>query len=186
MKRARLVAAILILWPLLACSTNRTGADFNEEVDFSPYRSFSWLPPEEWRAPDAMAQNDRVARALKNAIEDELVRRGFRLDPDKPDFMVTFLTGVRDSVGNTVWGYGYGARSQHGGWVPTSNYREGMLIIDFLDADTRGPIWRGFSEAQVGGYEDAMARLQRTVREIIDQYPPAQGAAGPNSNAGDQ
>jgi hypothetical protein len=169
---SKFIMALVLFGTLAGCSTTGTGADFDENVDFSKYKSFDWLPKEEWKKPDAMAQNERVAREIANAIADNLTRRGFRHLADEPDLHVTFLTGVRDNMGQTQWGYGYGGQEKHGGWIPTSNYREGRLLIDILDAKSGAMIWRGWAEDEVGGYEDAMARLRNIVDKVLAQFPP--------------
>ncbi len=173
MLRLLLASMLFVLFILPGCSATSSGADFDESIEFAKYRTWEWLPKDEWRKPDAMAQNDRVARGIRNAIDDNLTRRGFRHIADTPDFLVTFLTGVRDGLGDTRWGYGYGGQERHGGWIPTSNYREGRLLLDILDAKTRTVIWQGWAEVEVGGYEDAMARLRTIVDKVLGQFPPS-------------
>ncbi len=170
----RLIAlmTLLLLTPLTGCSATSTGADYNETVDFRVYRSFDWLPKDGWRKPDAMAQNDRVARGIANAIADNLTRRGFRHLADNPQLHVSFLTGIQDSLGETAWGYGYGAREKHGGWIPTMNYRKGRLLIDIRDARTQALVWRGWADTEVGGYDDAMTRLREIVDKVLAPFPP--------------
>ncbi len=172
MRKLLLALGLFVLFIPPGCSATSKGADFDEDIDFTKVRTWEWLPKEEWRKPDAVAQNDRVARGILNAIDDHLTRRGFRHIADTPDFLVTFLTGVRDGLGDTRWGYGYGGQERYGGSIPTSNYREGRLVIDFLDAKTRTVIWRGWAEVEVGGYEDAMVRLRTIVDKVLTQFPP--------------
>jgi hypothetical protein len=56
--------------------------------------------------------------------------------------------------------------------VPTTNYRQGRLLIDIFDAQTKRLVWRGTAEAEVGGYDDAMARLRRIVDDVLEPFPP--------------
>jgi hypothetical protein len=55
-------------------------------------------------------------------------------------------------------------------------YEEGTLVLDFVDADTKGLVWRGVATDALDAHatpEDRGKQIQEAVTKILAKYPPA-------------
>ena len=173
MGRKRTLLAVLLLAPLAACSSVAVDTQHDPGVDFSNYRTWDWLPTSEMRAPDPMAQNPFVDKLIRAEVESGLAARGFPREPEDPEFLVTFITGVKDRLNVTHWGYGYGGRWGPSGGTTVSTYREGTLILDFIDTERREVIWRGSAQAVVQDPEVGKQNVREGIARMLDHFPPA-------------
>jgi len=57
----------------------------------------------------------------------------------------------------------------------TYTYDEGTLILDFIDAKTKQPIWRGSAKADVrfnNSPEQKRNKVNQAVTEMLKTFPP--------------
>lgn len=66
--------------------------------------------------------------------------------------------------------YDYGASM--GNEVKESQYMQGTLIVDFVDAKTRKSFWRGTSIGQVSTQQANSEEISTGVSQMLAQYPP--------------
>jgi hypothetical protein len=166
---ARAVLAFLVFVPLLsACASWQTAAEVRPGVDFARYRTFTFVPRSEMPPADPGMQNEAVAEWLRATIEEGLGDRTLARDDAAPDLRVSFRVSVTDALGETLWGYGYGARD---GGFTTSNYREGSLVIEVADAGTRERVWLGVARGVVPTDSDREERLRGVIRDLLALLP---------------
>ena len=182
----RISAFLSVLLLLLACACRgpavRVHTEFDRQVSFETLRSFEFhLPP--GTAPrderiDASLVNARVQRAVAEQLEE----RGFVRDiRGAPDFLVAhhILLDSRFQIDRYIALDAYGYRS----WAKpmrtqsvTSDYEEGLLILDIIDARTKTLIWRGYGETRVD-LDDVEARkradlIRGVVAKMLEGFPP--------------
>jgi hypothetical protein len=146
-------------------STGRPG------TDFSKFRSYAWIPKDMERVPDSMARNAQADRSLRALIDGHLAREGLAKVGEKPDLYVTYVTGVRDSLGETVWGQGYGGSGpgrSHG----ALNRRDAEIIIELIEVATMERVWRGWAKVTIDQFEDASPIAERALEMLFEEYPP--------------
>jgi len=167
--RLGLLGAVALL--VVGCSTASYLADWDHEVDFSRYRTFSWLDARELStAPRAVSP--LVERRLVREITRGLEARGLRAAPRKEaDLLVAVHTAAQQRVRVTYSGWGYWYPWGYGGaWV--NSWREGTVVLDLIDREKKQLVWRGIAE---GAFQDA-APSDDAVRAVIDKllvaYPP--------------
>ncbi|MEN8780009.1 MAG: DUF4136 domain-containing protein, partial [Desulfobacterales bacterium] len=176
-----------------ACSGIQVNQDYDPSTNFGPYRTFAWAPEPIQKSGDVLVDNPFMDRRIRNAIETTLKSRGYpKAEGDRPDFLVTYQLVVRTQVEvNTVgpafgWGgypYGYwGYPYPYWGGIDyttyINQYEVGTLIIDFTDAETHLLFWRGIGSRRITQQstpEKTTAVVNRTVGEILAQYPPPPG-----------
>src|SRR5262245_43407663 len=133
---------------LLACAADAQRVDIESTpgVDFASFKRYSWRVHPVFEKKPELAETYSVGIELvKNAVNQSLMGRGYQSTQQTPDFFITFLlTGkarqdvdveiVSDMYGWGGW-YGWG-RMYYPTWQRTvvSNYVEGVLILDFVDA----------------------------------------------------
>ncbi|MEN8150020.1 MAG: DUF4136 domain-containing protein [Planctomycetota bacterium] len=164
--------ALLALLCVAACATGpQIEATARPGVDFSQFQTWDWIPKEHERVPDAFAQNEQADRRLRAAIESHLALEGLKRSPENPDLYVTYVTGVKDSLGETVWGQGYGATGpgrSHG----AMNRREAQIIIEFVDTRSMERVWRGWGKITIDHFQDASPIAQEALDALFELYPP--------------
>lgn len=165
--------ALLALGTLPGCSGISVSHDYDEEVDFSGLEAYAWIEP-----PAGAGAHELSYRRVVSSADAVLAAKGFRLDPDAPDFLVAAHLGTERKVRVTDWGYGYrhgpGAVGVHD--VDVDEYEEGTLVLDLVLADTKNLVWRGTARATVDETatpEERSERIQKAVERLLEPFPPS-------------
>jgi hypothetical protein len=174
-------AAVIVVTSLFAgCSGMNISADFDPTaVDkMKAYKTYSWLPAPQTRK----RSNDQfIAKRINAAAENALRKKGMeRALSGSPDFLVGWHGAVDSklqySTVNTYYGYGWGYWGGAGtSQTYATEYHEGSLIIDIVDAKTNELVWRGVAQAEVYPQSDPDYRNQQidsAVSKILSQFPP--------------
>ncbi len=176
--RFTLVAAFVLLWA--GCATN-TRNDFDPNVDFSRYHTFGFLEGREIEKT-GLLDNSLVRRRVEGLIARQLEARGLRQVPidQSPDLAVLYWVGVKDKQEiSTVPRAGYVDPMWGGRWGPVyndvvvTNYREGTLIIDLLDAGTKDLVWRTYLVRALSDDPDRNLRgADKDLEKAFAEFPP--------------
>ena len=175
------------------CSGIQVSQDYDPSTNFGPYRTFAWAPEPTQKSGDVLIDSPFMDRRIRNAIETTLQSRGYpKAEGGQPDFLVTYQLVVRTQVevdtfgpafGWGVYPYGYwGYPYPYWGGIDyttyVNQYEVGTLIVDFTDAKTHQLFWRGIGSRRVSQQstpEKSTEVVNRTVGEILTQYPPLPG-----------
>ena len=187
------VWALLLLGWLSAC-TSAVNVEQRPGVNFNKYHSFAWADTEVKTPGDQnpLLRSPIAQDRIHQAIAGELSKRSIREVESNPDFYLTthiFVEQAERTVSNPPpvgFAYPYSVRYRgaylpvnYGYWYSpayyrtthTEEYREGTLVLDFIDAKTNNLVWRGSMVDPV----DDPARLGRqfseSAKEILDQFP---------------
>lgn len=174
-----LIACIMLA--VLGCAPSITVKhDYDKEANFAALKTFAWLPtPENPQASvkQALERNSLLDKRIKQAVDAQLAGKGYQVNVNNPDFVVTYHVGAEDKVNVTDWGYGYG---RYGGWyggggVDVYQYKEGTLILDVIDWKSKQLIWRGFAQGTIdpdAPTEKREQRLNEAVTRMLANFPP--------------
>jgi Domain of unknown function (DUF4136) len=178
-KRFALVAAGALL---AACSTVTVTTDYDRSAPFAKYTSYALAP-----AAYGQTLSPSAEAALRDSLRAQLAARGIReTAPAKADLDVVRHVFLRERLAvqqYTDWGYGY-----HGTWpygfghygmwagaprtyTDVTQYTEGTLVLDFVDARTKKLVFRGVGKAVVGGPESNARKIQEAVAKMVAQLP---------------
>ena len=157
----------------VSCSIYDVRYDYDQQTDFTEFKTFGWM-----QVPEKAGISSLVVQRVKNAVNAELKAKGLMLMSNNPDFLIAVHLGTKDKVQVTDWGYSYG---RYGGYrgsgrISTSQYEEGILILDFVDAKSRKLFWRGTAKAQVQNIntpEKSEKLTNAAVKKILKKYPPS-------------
>ncbi len=163
---------------LSSCNSVKVVADYDSNADFNSYKTFAFYKP----GIDKAAISDLDKKRVLRAIESELLAKGF-MKSENPDMLVSFFTKSRERVNvnqNNNTGFGWGL-----GWNPwmmngmnnninVSQFTEGTLLVDFIDAKKKELVWQGIGTGalKIDNREKKEARINEFVKEIISKFPP--------------
>lgn len=174
MKTLKLLSLTLLVI-LGACSTVRVDADYDNNVDFSQYKTYAFQKS----GVDKAEISDLDKKRILRAIDAEMTKKGYTKS-ETPDLLVNIFTKERERVDvnqySAGWGYGWGW-----GWNPYMwggrNYvtttTEGTLYIDLIDAKKKELIWQGKGSGYLEqSREKKEERINEFVAKILVQFPP--------------
>jgi opacity protein-like surface antigen len=194
MKKILLGLALALGAGLSACSS-AVNVEQRANVDFAKYRTFDFADTEvKTQGDQNPLLNSPIAQdRIKQAIASELAKRGLRQVEANPDFLVTTHTYVEkaertvyDSYpgANYAYPYAVGYRGRflpinYGSWYTpgyyqtprTEQYREGTLVLDFIDARTNNLVWRGSMADPVDDPARLGTEFSKSAKEILDKFP---------------
>lgn len=163
---------------MVSCSSVKVTTDYDSQVNFNQYKTFAFYKPGIDKAPISDLDKKRIMRA----VEAELVAKGMTKSKT-PDVLVSLFTKSRERINindnNIGWGWGY-----RWGWSPwmwnganrlnVSQYTEGTLFLDIIDAKKKELIWQGIGSGalRMQNVEKREARIKKFVAEIMEKYPP--------------
>ena len=191
-----IVSALL----LTACATGKSYKsydDYNPNIDFSGYQTFSFISDNPMIVSSAQGPVSPLLQGrIMNSIRADLSRKGFRYvtDPDSADMAISFTVGSRDQIkvdqypasyrtgyGSYYRGYGYGMA--YTTETRVRQYTEGQLAIDIFDVRSRNPAFHGTASTRINSSDRANIEefITNIVVETLDGFPPGQAAhAQPN------
>jgi hypothetical protein len=152
-------------------------------VDLDNYKTYAWVNLEHFVDENKEGEK-RYARYILDLANEQLLKKGFKLDVENPDAVFQFDTKIENrvkynqsptvSVGVGFGGPGYyvgGAMPVSGGQVTQSNYEEGVLSIEMLEPKTGKLIWRGWAQEEISFETDIESDLQTAVKNIFMKLP---------------
>ena len=163
---------LLVMIPVLGCSSISVITDHDSGADFTKYKSFAYLKP----GIDRVEISDLDKRRILKAIDLQLAEKSM-LKSDMPDLLVSINTSAKEKVYvNTnygFWGWGWNPWM----WGPNQNTvssrTEGVLYIDLIDAKTKQLVWQGKGKGGISEYsKNRDERIGIFVAEILKKFPP--------------
>ena len=177
--RLLLAGATLLLVACTVAPSIRVDAD--RSVDISAYRTFGF--PEQ-TGTDRGGYSTLVTAHFKNAVREQMSRRGYVYTEEKPQLLVNFYTNLRERTEarpSMTLGYGYYSYRwglyqvwpMYADGVETVTYRIGTVNIDVVDAARRQLIWESVVEGQVreADMKNPQQGIGRAVALAMQSFP---------------
>jgi hypothetical protein len=147
---------------LLSAAAATLSVDYDRQVDFSQYLTWSWhggVTP----AADLVAD-----KQIRQAIERVLAARGVsRVDRDGA-LLVRYhasktteidLAPVHNAAASTPTGIGY--------------VEKGSVVVDMVDAASGDVVWRGYATGAMNyGPREIAAQVKAAVEKLLEEFPP--------------
>ena len=175
----RFPIALALVFGLAGCSTVQIDTQYKPGTDYKKYRTFAWNPIEPGPEQATEARDPAVRQLVFSTIEKRLIDRGFRKAAPEatPDFFIAVHGWSRDKIDVKQYGYvygysGYGMYPTMGGpAVEVRQYKEGTIVVDFIDVTTHEMFWRGTASDTFlpGTGRDA---VKDALAALLDAYPP--------------
>jgi len=187
MKRTVFIAAVACLLIAGSCAPYiYVSQDYDRRADFAGYKTFDWMPRPDKMPRSAWAALDRsplLDKRIRDAAEQILAAKGLTRSANSPDLLINFYVGFNDRIDITSWGYFYGPFWGYYwpglGPYDVYNYKEGTLVMDFVDSKKNEMVWRGVAEEDIFTYDHAPlisdTEVQRILTKLLAQFPPQRG-----------
>lgn len=170
---------------LAACSSGPTiKADYDPSVDFSRYQTFNFFSPLGIENP---TYSSLLGQMFRDSLTRQMELKGYTLSDD-PDLLLNVSAILEDKTKVTTYndpyyggyygyrrgyydpwaGYGYGTRTH------VSQYTEGTVNIDMVDARAKRMVWEGIAMGRVDEEKsnaEVRAAIDSGVTEMFANYP---------------
>ena len=189
------LALVLTLGVLAGCATAPSvSVQQDSSTDFSRFQTFGFLEP---LGTDRQGYQTIVSQTLRQAATREMQVRGFRYDPQQPQLLINFGADLNDRLRvntstrpTTTAGMHRSPFNQRGGFYNTwpmhtqtttvTQYQEGAIRIDVVDASRRQLVWESAVTSRVTNNvrNDVVAALNEAVTLGFAGFPVAGTGSG--------
>lgn len=113
-------------------------------------------------------------KRIKAAVDRLMPVRGIKSSVTDPDLRIHYHLTIEDKSIIRTDPYGiyspYWTRNQ----INAYQFKEGTLIIDFMDARTNAWVWRGWAISILEGDDVALTeeKINVAVTKILNEFPP--------------
>jgi Domain of unknown function (DUF4136) len=164
--------ALFFLTLLGSALAQHVQTDFDHHANFSQYKTYSWQ--------DIKPADSLWDARIKNAVDAQLTAKGWTQVATGGDVSVVAIktTQTERTLQTFYDGFGGGWRWRGFGGMGESttteqDYKEGTLVVDLYDANTKQLIWRGSAEDTLS---DKAAKneknLDKGVAKMFKGFPP--------------
>ena len=181
-----LIPVIILMMIASSCSTIKVTADYDKEVDFTAYKTFTLLP---WNKHNDSIVSPFTKERILEALKNEMIKRGYYYvaDIEKADLGVNSYVLLREKTDyqyyqnyygpygyyyNAPWAWGgyYGYGYPYNTTVQKRDYVEGTLIIDVFDTKKKKLIWQGIGVGEVEPNSNGK-HVAKAISQIFFKYP---------------
>ena len=139
--------ALFLLLIFTGCQTVNVTYDYDPNMDFSKYKTYTWYTKE--IKGDKLAKKPLVKKRVVLATNNNLKEKGLTLiESGKSDLVLVAHTG---------------------------KYDEPSLILDFVDVDTKELVWRSEATEVDIDYDNPEKRqteIDKLITRMLAQFPP--------------
>lgn len=163
---AMLISTLLVLTASVFAQDVRV--DYDHHANFNQYHTYSWAK--------VQTANSIWDERVKEAVDQALAAKGWSEVPAGGDVSIVAMGITRErptleTFYNGFGGWRWGGFGDATTWVET--YREGTLVVDMFDTQTKKLIWRASaSETLSDKPEKNVAHLHKAVQKMFEHFPP--------------
>jgi len=163
---------------VLGCSSMRVMVDYDDQFDFSNYKSFKFVTPKivskNKSDHSAGIKDPLFIKKASREISAILTSKGYQKTGKKnpADFLVAFYATAKNRAQITPPTYHigrFGRRYVRSGHV--YHYKQGTLIIDIVDRKSKELVWRGVGSGALNK-SDPKKNLLEAVEKVLEKFPP--------------
>ncbi len=169
MKAIRMMGVLGMLLGLLviSASAQTVQSDYDKSFRFSELKTFSFATQRRG-ATDPLAADSLNDGRIRTGLESQLTASGFRMETERPDFVIAYYVTTKNKLNVQDYGYGpprwFGSRD-----IRVNQYQEGTLMVDFIDTKNNQVIWRGRASGTLE-MKGVDKKISKSVEKLIKQY----------------
>jgi hypothetical protein len=177
---------------LLAGCASAVHVEKDKTTDFSRYRTFAWIDKDGEGKKDHNKANDLTEQKIREAVNAELEKAGWRESKNRPDVLLNYDVLVERNVkesSNPVYSEPFSRMyynrftrrwstiyfpSQFMGYENEERpVREGTITITMVDARTDKTVWQGWTTDEVNSRNLSSREIQSSVKSIFRKFDVA-------------
>ena len=181
----------IVVFLLASCGTT-AHIEKDDAADFSKYKSFTWVDKDGEGRKDHNKNNDLTEDRIRDAVNKELEKTGWREVKNRPDVLLSYDVLVeRGTKTNTNPVYSrpysrlvynpYTRRyttlyypSQLEGYERDERpIKEGTVTISMIDTKTDKTVWQGWTTDEVNSKNLTTKEIQNSVKSIFRKFDVA-------------
>jgi len=182
----KILLFLVLCIALASCSSYQYNTTRVEKMDFTPFKTYAWLPPVD-SLSKSYFDNDIAKANILDAANTALEAKGLQYSKDNPDLLFRYITIVNNKSRLVYGGGGYYGWGGPWGWyrpwfspyyygggyypVAKERYRYGHLIIEAIDRKTNAVIWQARGSGDVDNPEKAINNISKVAKGVIDLFP---------------
>lgn len=151
----------------------KVNVDWDHDVDFSNYKTYTYIPT-------TPIPNPLMDKRVVEALESELGNKGFTKVDSSPDMVVTYTASHKEQKTYVTdgYGYGYGPGWRWGGGmgvgtVSEFTIEEGTIVVDMHDAKSKQMLFRGSATDTISQKSEKNAKkIQKAMKKLFKKFPP--------------
>jgi hypothetical protein len=174
---------------LLASCAPTAHIEKDDNADLSNYKTFSWIDKEGKEKNDRNKNNDLTEQKIRQAVNKELEKEGWRETKGNPDILLSYDVLVERSVKEqsdarystpfTRTFYNRYSRRFINVYYPSQfmgyenreiNTREGTVTVSMIDAKTEKMVWQGWATDEVDSRHMTSKEIQNSVKAIFRKF----------------
>ncbi|MFN2458147.1 MAG: DUF4136 domain-containing protein [Chitinophagaceae bacterium] len=187
MKYLKSLVIALISTLIMAGCASVAHVERDNTVNFSNYKTFDWV--EAQRDSTTQRISDLAEQNIKNAVNAELIKKGWRQSNNNPDVLLTYDVSVENTVreqNNPVYTQPYTryyynpyTRRWNSIYYPSQfagydrqryQIREGTITISIVDAKTDKTVWQGWTTEALNSRNLTGKEIQQFVKSIFRKF----------------
>jgi len=186
------VAGALVLFAVTAGFAMSVKSDYEKTFNFSQLHTFAFKTDR--ASNDPLNTNTLEAGRIQSALAAQLEANGFTPASQNPDFIVAFYSRTKQKTqvqssgfggsGFGGLGFGFGRGFGWGYGVPyrarwrwglgpdiwTTNYTQGCVMADVIDARTNDLVWRGRVTDTVNGIGQSEKQTDQAAKDLVQKF----------------
>lgn len=184
MKKKLFLLIVILFFFVGACSTIKVSADLDDSVDFTKYKTYSYLG---WSKNSSELLNDLDKKRIESAFNNEFNARGITYVETGGDIEVSLYLVTDKKTATTAYtdyyggyrGYSFGHPWGWGRGFATTAYHQydyivGTLVCDVVDYEKKNLVWQGVGSGTVSeNSTDRKEKIPAAVSKIMALYPVA-------------
>jgi hypothetical protein len=192
MRNLKLWSGLMAFIIVLAGCASAVHVEKDKRADFRNYKTFAWIDSDGKGMNDQNKTNDLTEQKIREAVNKELEKEGWREVRNRPDILLSYDVLVERAVkeeSNPVYSSPYSRivynpytrrymtiyyPSQFMGYERDQReVREGTITISMIDARTDKTVWQGWTTDEVNSRHLTSKEIQNSVRSIFKKFDVA-------------
>lgn len=181
----------IFVFLLASCGTT-AHIEKDDNTDFSRYKTFAWIDKDDEGAKDQHMRNDLTEQRIRDAVNKELEKTGWKEVKNRPDVLLSYDVLVERTMkesNNPVYTRPYSRLvynpytrryttiyypSQFVGYEKDERpIKEGTITISMIDTKKDKTVWQGWTTDEVNSKNLTSKEIQYAVRSIFKKFDVA-------------
>lgn len=180
-----------LIFLLASCGTT-AHIEKDDKVDFNRYKTFAWIDKDGEGKKDMNRKNDLTEQRIRDAVNTELEKSGWREVKNRPDVLLSYdvlVEGATKEKNTPVYSRPFSRvvynpytrryttiyyPSQFVGYERDERpVKEGTVTISMIDTKTDKTVWQGWTTDEVNSRNLTSKEIQYAVRSIFKKFDVA-------------